>query len=90
MAKIIKYAFLSCRINHGTEETPEFEDVLLDKQIQCNSDKLEANLEIAKKEAYNGEYTVEDDGQSDPEAPETNNVTWDELDAAYREGVDSV
>ena len=25
----------------------------------------EANEEIAKKEAYNGEYTIEDDGQPD-------------------------
>lgn len=26
----------------------------------------EANEEIAKKEAYNGEYTIEDDGQPEP------------------------
>lgn len=26
----------------------------------------EANEEIAKKEAYNGEYTLEDDGQQEP------------------------
>ena len=26
----------------------------------------EANEEIAKAEAYNGEYTIEDDGQPDP------------------------
>lgn len=26
----------------------------------------EANEEIAKQEAYNGEYTIEDDGQPDP------------------------
>ena len=31
----------------------------------------EANEAIAKKEAYNGEYTIEDDGQPDPEAVET-------------------
>lgn len=27
-----------------------------------------ANEEIAKKEAYNGEYTIEDDGEPDPTA----------------------
>lgn len=26
----------------------------------------EANEEIAKREAYNGEYTIEDDGQPEP------------------------
>lgn len=31
----------------------------------------ETNLEIAKREAFNGEYTVEDDGQSDPVAAPT-------------------
>lgn len=31
----------------------------------------EANEEIAKAEAYNGEYTIEDDGQPDPVAEPT-------------------
>lgn len=31
----------------------------------------EANEEIAKKEAYNGEYTIEDDGQEEPIAEPT-------------------
>lgn len=64
--KIIKYKFLSCRINRGTEENPEYEDVILDKEIRCDEACLEANEEIAKREAYNGEYTIEDDGQLDP------------------------
>ena len=28
----------------------------------------EVNEELAKNESYNGEYTIEDDGQPDPEA----------------------
>ena len=28
----------------------------------------DTNEEIAKREAYNGEYTIEDDGQPEPEA----------------------
>lgn len=58
--KIIKYSFLSCRINHGTEEEPNYEDVILSKEIYCTSDNLEANMAIAKAEAYNGKYTIED------------------------------
>ena len=67
--KIIKYNFLSCRINHDTEEEPNYEDVILPKEIHCTADKLEANEAIAQKEAYNGEYTIEDDGEE--ESPST-------------------
>ena len=55
--KIIKYK-LCTRANHGTEEIPEWVDTLNDKEIRCTADKLEANEEIAKREAYNGEYTI--------------------------------
>lgn len=58
MAKIIKYKFLSCEINHGTEEKPDIEQIILEKSMDWN----EVNEEIAKREAYNGEYTIEDDG----------------------------
>ena len=67
MAKVIKYQFLSCEINHGTEEEPNMEQVFLDKTISYS----ETNEEIAKAEAYNGEYTIEDDGQPEPEPVET-------------------
>lgn len=49
----------------------------------------EANLAIAENEAYNGEYTIEDDGQPEPEPPSpapTEDSVWDELDAAYTAG----
>lgn len=59
--KIIKYK-LCTRVNYGTEETPEWVDILDNKEIHCTADNLSANEEIAKKEAYNGEYTIEDDG----------------------------
>ncbi len=62
MAKVIKYKFLSAKVNTGTEENPVMEQIFLDKVIGWN----EVNEEIAKKEAYNGEYTIEDDGQPDP------------------------
>ena len=61
MSKIIKYQFLSCQINRGTEEAPVMEDVLLEKKIKCTSDTLETSEEIARREAYNGEYTITDE-----------------------------
>lgn len=64
MAKRIKYKFLSAEINHGTEETPDVEQILLEKVMGWS----DANMEIAKSEAY-GEITVEDDGQPEPETP---------------------
>lgn len=48
--KILKY-------NLCTEE-----EILLPVTMGWN----EANEEIAKREAYNGEYTIEDDGQPEP------------------------
>lgn len=56
MTKIIKYKFLSCEINHGTEENPDIEQFFLEKSMGWS----EANEEIAKQEAYKGEYTVEE------------------------------
>lgn len=82
--KIIKYN-LCTKINHGTEEEPKIEEILSPVTMGWN----EANEEIAKKEAYNGEYTIEDDGLPEPEIPSEDSV-WDELDAAYQEGVNSV
>lgn len=54
--KIIKYKFLSCEVNHGTEEDPNIEQIFFDKSMTYS----EANEEIAKAEAYNGEYTIEE------------------------------
>ena len=56
--KIIKYKFLSCEVNHGTEENPNIEQVFLEKSMGWS----EANEEIAKLEAYNSEYEIIDDG----------------------------
>ena len=59
--KIIKYN-LCTRVNLGTEEEPIFEEILSPVEMGWN----EANEELAKREAYNGEYIIEDDGQPDP------------------------
>lgn len=93
MAKVIKYKFLSCEINHGTEKKPDIEQVLLDAEIECRTqEQYVANYPIAEREAVPG--TIEVMGEFDPE-PEPGDsgagaATWDELAAALREGVDSV
>lgn len=56
--KIIKYKFLSAEVNHGSEEKPNIEQIFIDKCMSWN----EINEETANREAYNGEYTIEDDG----------------------------
>lgn len=63
--KIIKYKFLSCEVNHGTEESPVMEQIFLNKSMGWN----EASEELAKREAYNGEYTIEDDGVEETNEP---------------------
>lgn len=59
--KVIKYQ-LCTEINRGTKEQPKIEQVFSGVSIGWS----EANEEIAKAEAYNGEYTIEDDGKPDP------------------------
>ena len=53
--KVIKYQ-LCTPVNHGTEKEPIIEEVLSAVTMGWN----EANEEIAKKEAYRGEYTIEE------------------------------
>ena len=49
----------------------------------------EETLRIAEEEAYNGEYTIEEDGQAEPEVPAEDDL-WAELAAAIEEGVNAV
>ena len=76
--KIIKYKFLSCEVNHGTEEKPDIEQIFFEKSMPYT----EANEEIAKREAHNGEYTIEDDGQPEPVAQPTDTERIAELEEA--------
>ena len=61
--KIIKYKFLSCEINLGTEKNPKIKQIFGDKSMVWNP----TNEEIAKREGHNGEYIIEDDGQPEKE-----------------------
>ena len=69
MAKVIKYN-LCTKVNHGTEEEPQIEEILYPVEMGWN----EINEETAKREAYNGEYTIEDDGQPEPDTASTDDV----------------
>ena len=60
--KFIRYN-LCTEVNRGTSEEPVMEKILFPVSLTWN----EANEEIAKGEAYNGEYTIEDDGQPEPD-----------------------
>ena len=59
--KIIKYQ-LCTEVNRGTEEQPDIQQVFSGVSLGWSK----ANEEIAKSEAYNGEYTIEDDGEPEP------------------------
>ena len=88
MAKIIKYKFLSCEVNHGTEEEPKIEQIFLDAFIECKTQAVyDANYPIAEKEAIPGTIKVSGEFDPEPETPDTGDaVTWAELDGAYQEG----
>ena len=80
--KRISYKVLTGEINHGTEENPNIELVFTSTGFVCSDTNLKAHEEIAKCEAYNGEYTIEDDGQPEPEAQQTPEERIAELEEA--------
>lgn len=63
--KRIKYVFLSSEINCGTEEAPDIKQHFIPKDFPYSEEGLEA----AKREAYNGEYEIYEDGKPDPSIP---------------------
>ena len=67
--KIIKYN-LCAKVNYGTADDPVFEETLYAVSMPWS----EANEEIAKAEAHNGEYIIEDDGQAEPDTTTTDDV----------------
>ena len=59
--KVLKYRLMT-EVNHGTEEQPDIQQVFSEVTMGWN----EANEEIAKREAYNGEYTIEEEPDDRP------------------------
>ena len=70
--KVLKYRLMT-EVNHGTEEQPDIQQIFSDVSLGWS----EANEELAKREAYNGEYTIEDDGKPEPEPTEQEQLRAD-------------
>lgn len=73
--KVIKYQ-LCTEVNHGTADEPDMEQVFSAVSLGWS----EANEELAKKESYNGEYTIEDDGRPEPASTQIDRI---EAQVAY-------
>lgn len=71
--KIIKYQ-LETEINYGTPEEPDIETLLSPVTVTYT----EEAYAIAQAEAFQGQITVEDDGQLEPE-PGAEDITLDML-----------
>lgn len=65
--KIIKYQ-LCTEVDHGTEDKPDIQQIFSSATLGWS----EGNEEIAKREAYNGEYEIIDDGEPEPVTPPSN------------------
>ena len=72
--KVLKYRLVT-EVNHGTEGKPDIQQIFSDIIMGWS----EANEELAKHEAYNGEYTIEDDGQPDLEEEVAIGLSQDDL-----------
>ena len=88
--KLIRYKVFQSRINHGTEDEPVWEDIVIPKKVKSPDRCFEKDYANAQAEAYNGEVTVEEVADPETPAPSGGDSIWDEMDAAYQEGVDSV
>ena len=74
--KVLKYRLMT-EVNHGTEKNPNIVQTFDAVEIHSPDDVFEANLAIAQAEAYNGEYTIEDDGEPEPEPTEQEQLRAD-------------
>lgn len=63
--KLIKY-HLATETNHGTPDEPHIELTLSAVTLGWSR----ANEELAQREAYLGEYTIEDDGEPETTTPQ--------------------
>ena len=70
--KIIRYCVLE-EVNLGTDEKPEIVQKLRPKSAPWSID----NEEAVKKDAYNGEYEIIDDGEPEPEPTEQEQLRAD-------------
>lgn len=59
--KVLKYRLMT-EVNYGTEEQPDIQQTFSDVSLGWSK----ANEEIARREAYNGEYTIEEEPDDRP------------------------
>lgn len=87
MGRIVTY-MLAGRRNIGTMVTPVWEDYASNK---CSIPWSELAEEIAKKEAYNGEYTIEEvDDEEFPTASPTLESRLQSLEIAQSNILDAI
>lgn len=70
--QVIRYQFVT-EVNYGTDETPDIQQIFTSASVPYS----EKNLAFAKAEAYNGEVTIEDDGQPEPEPTQAEQLRAD-------------
>ena len=78
--KVIRYQ-IATKANCGTDKDPEHNTILSNVEMDWN----EANEEIAKREAWGGEYEIVDDGQEAPIEEPTLEERTSALEAAMLE-----
>lgn len=81
--KIIKYQ-LATEINRGTPEEPDIEISL----AAVSMPYTDTNYQLALSEAYQGEVTIEDDGQPGPEPEPTLNERVSALETTKADQTD--
>ena len=70
--KVLKYKVASENFDASSDSASL---ALVPKERYSDDANYEKNLSIARAEAYNGEYTIEDDGEPEPETePSTDEV----------------
>ena len=85
--KVIKYK-IATKVNTGTVDDPVYIDLLSRVEMPYS----ESNMIIAKKEAYNGDITVEDDGTEETFEPTLNDrvQTLEETSAEMSEALNMI
>lgn len=74
--KVIRYKVIGKTIVAIAKEDGTYENVEQDLLYGVERPYSEQNEELAKNEAYNGEYTIEDDGQpAEPKASNEERIT---------------
>lgn len=88
--KILSYKIMGyTEVYNPDSEEVERQECLANVTVPCPTQAdFDANYAIAEKEAYNGEITVEDDGEPDP-AP-ADDDEYADMAAAIREGVNGI